>query len=120
MSVTPNVELTGAPRRVARAVRRSMDQGAARPWMHAVGCPVECLVRHRLVEVGLHDRRAVAADDTVPGASRQDGLPLHLPPRGGSPGSDRAAQRAGAKRQPLLTKTQRLRVRVTRRAAPLR
>ena len=37
----PNVELTGAPRRVARAVRRKMNLCAARPWTHAVGCPVE-------------------------------------------------------------------------------
>ena len=43
--VRPNVELTGAPRCVARAVRRNMDKGAARPWTHAVGRPVERNVR---------------------------------------------------------------------------
>ena len=97
-----------------------MNLGASRPGWPAVGCPVERLVRHRLVEVGLHDQHAAAADDTVPSAGKQDGLPLHLPPKGGGPRTDRAAQRAGAKRQPLLTKTQHLRVRATRRAAPLR
>ncbi len=116
----PNVELTGAPRWDRPAARRNMDLGGSRPGWPAVGCPVERLVRHRLVEVELRGQHAAAADDTVPGASRQDGLQLRLTPPGGGPQTDRAAQRAGAKRQPLLTMTQRLRVRATRRAAPLR
>jgi len=46
--VRPNVELTGARRRAALAVRRKMNSGAAWPGQYAVARPVERSVRARI------------------------------------------------------------------------